>query len=63
MTDTLKRLAEVLEARKGAARGHRNVFGIILGTGVGGGLLIDGQLVQGAGGYADCGAVVLRHHI
>lgn len=40
------------EARKGAARGHRNVFGIILGTGVGGGLLIDGQLVQGAGGFA-----------
>jgi len=40
------------EARTGAARGHDNVFGIILGTGVGGGLVIGGRLVRGAGGYA-----------
>ena len=40
------------EARQGAGRGHRNVFGVILGTGVGGGLIIDGRLVVGAGGYA-----------
>lgn len=40
------------EARRGAGQGHRNVFGVILGTGVGGGLVIDGHLVQGAGGYA-----------
>ena len=40
------------EARQGAARGHRNVFGVILGTGVGGGLVIEGRLVTGAGGYA-----------
>lgn len=40
------------EARRGAGAGHRNVFGIILGTGVGGGLVIDGRLVSGAGGYA-----------
>jgi N-acetylglucosamine kinase len=40
------------EARMGAARGHVCVFGIILGTGVGGGLVRDGQLVTGAGGYA-----------
>lgn len=40
------------EARKGTAQGHRNVFGIILGTGVGGGLLVDGNLVRGAGGYS-----------
>lgn len=40
------------EARKGAGQGHQNVFGVILGTGVGGGLVIDGRLVQGAGGYA-----------
>lgn len=40
------------EATSGAGRGHRNVFGIILGTGVGGGLVIDGRLVTGAGGYA-----------
>ena len=40
------------EATSGAGRGHRNVFGIILGTGVGGGLVIDGRIVAGAGGYA-----------
>ncbi len=40
------------ETRRGAARGHGNVFGIILGTGVGGGLVIDGRLVSGAGGFA-----------
>lgn len=40
------------EISVGAARGHRNVFAVILGSGVGGGLVIDGRLVQGAGGYA-----------
>lgn len=40
------------EATSGAGRGHRNVFGIILGTGVGGGLVLNGKLVTGAGGYA-----------
>ncbi|MBO1358888.1 ROK family protein [Acetobacter sacchari] len=38
------------EARFGVARGHKNVFGVILGTGVGGGLVIDGRLVRGLGG-------------
>lgn len=40
------------EARKGAGRGHRVVFGVILGTGVGGGLVVRGEVVQGAGGFA-----------
>ena len=40
------------EASQGAGLGHRTVFGIILGTGVGGGLVIDGKLVSGPGGYA-----------
>ncbi len=40
------------EARQGAGRGYRNVFGVILGTGVGGGLVLDGRIVQGAGGFA-----------
>ncbi|MEC4592473.1 MULTISPECIES: ROK family protein [Nitrospirillum] len=37
------------EATVGAARGQDTVFGIILGTGVGGGLVVGGQLVPGAG--------------
>lgn len=40
------------EAEIGAGRGHRIVFGIILGTGVGGGLVADGRLVNAAGGFA-----------
>jgi len=40
------------EAGAGAGRGHRIVFGAILGTGVGGGLVIDGKLLAGAGGFA-----------
>lgn len=39
------------EAREGAGRGHASVFGIILGSGVGGGLVLDGRLITGAGGY------------
>ncbi|KQM87296.1 hypothetical protein ASE67_06115 [Sphingomonas sp. Leaf23] len=38
------------EATLGAAKGHERVFGIILGTGVGGGLVERGRIVSGAGG-------------
>jgi N-acetylglucosamine kinase len=38
------------EARLGGARGHRRVFGIILGTGVGGGLVENGRLVAADSG-------------
>jgi N-acetylglucosamine kinase len=40
------------EATAGAGRGHHIVFGAILGTGVGGGYVIGGRIVAGAGGYA-----------
>ena len=40
------------EMAMGAGRGHRVVFGIILGTGVGGGLVVEGRLVNSAGGFA-----------
>jgi predicted NBD/HSP70 family sugar kinase len=36
------------EAIDGAARRFRSSFGVILGTGVGGGIVIDGTLLQGA---------------
>lgn len=35
------------EALGGAGRGHPTVFGVIIGTGTGGGLVIDGKLVNG----------------
>jgi glucokinase len=42
-------LAEVLH---GVGRGRRNVVGIIIGTGIGGGLVLNGQLYRGAGNTA-----------
>jgi fructokinase len=36
------------EAVDGAAAGASNVFGVIIGTGVGGGIVIDGRVVEGA---------------
>jgi fructokinase len=35
------------EARGGAGRGYRVVFGVIIGTGTGGGLVVDGKLLNG----------------
>ncbi len=40
------------EASDGAAVGFSNVFGVILGTGVGGGVVIDGRIVAGANAIA-----------
>ncbi|XHS77961.1 ROK family protein [Burkholderiaceae bacterium UC74_6] len=42
--------AALAEARVGAGAGHEVVFCAVLGTGVGGGLVVDGRLVRGAGG-------------
>ena len=42
----------VSEAADGAAAGARLVFGVIIGTGCGGGLVVDGKLVDGANGIA-----------
>jgi fructokinase len=36
------------EALDGAGRGHDVVFGVILGTGVGGGIVVNGRLLEGA---------------
>lgn len=40
------------EAHAGAGRGHRVVFGAILGTGVGGGIVAAGRLFRGGGGLS-----------
>lgn len=41
------RLFVLSEAMLGAGRGYNKVFGVILGTGAGGGLCVDGELYQG----------------
>jgi fructokinase len=43
------------EAADGAARGGRVVFGAILGTGAGGGIVVDGRIIGGAGRGAEWG--------
>ena len=35
------------EALDGAGHGHRTVFGLVLGTGIGGGVVVDGSLLPG----------------
>ena len=40
------------EYKRGAARGFRNVVGIFPGTGIGGGLILDGRLYRGSSGNA-----------
>lgn len=40
------------EALDGAGQGAASVFGVILGTGCGGGLVVDGRLIEGAHGVA-----------
>ena len=40
------------EARDGAAQGARLVFGVILGTGVGGSIVVDGKVLTGANAIA-----------
>jgi fructokinase len=40
------------EATDGAAAGLAVVFGVILGTGVGGGIVVDGRVLEGANGIA-----------
>lgn len=42
----------VSEATDGAAAGARSVFGVILGTGVGGGIVIDGKALTGVNAIA-----------
>lgn len=45
----------------GAARGYKHVLGAFPGTGIGGGLIINGQLYSGAGGNAgEIGHMVLQ---
>lgn len=48
------------EWTRGAAQGSANVFGIFAGTGVGGGLILNGQLFHGFNGHAgEIGHIVI----
>ena len=49
------------EFSHGAAKGARNVFGIFVGTGVGGGLILNGDLFTGFNGHAGEIGHVISH--
>ena len=52
--------AVLAEHRLGAARGHRHVLMVTLGTGIGGGIVMDGRVQVGAAGFAgEIGHVVV----
>jgi glucokinase len=56
-------LALLAESRRGAARGARHAVLVTLGTGIGGGLLLDGRLYRGASGAgAELGHLVVDMH-
>ena len=54
--------AVLAEHREGAARGSRNAVFLAMGTGIGGGLVLDGKVYRGSHGYAgEFGHVVVDH--
>ncbi len=54
-------VAALAEQRIGAGKGARDVILLTLGTGVGGGVVVDGRLVLGTGGYAgEVGHVIVE---
>ena len=49
------------EYRHGAARGYRHVLFVGVGTGIGGGIIVDGRLLRGAHGFAgEIGHIVVE---
>jgi glucokinase len=55
------RVATLGELKRGAGRGRRNFLGVFVGTGVGGGLVLEGRLREGRGAAGEVGHMVARH--
>ena len=53
-------VATEAEYRLGAGKGYRSVLGVFWGTGVGGGLMLNGQRWSGRGASAEIGHVVVQ---
>jgi glucokinase len=54
------RVAVLGEHTRGAGRPFRNMLGVWVGTGVGGGLILDGELHDGRGAAGEIGHLVVR---
>jgi len=48
------------EFRRGAGRPYRDLLGVFVGTGVGGGIIVDGRLLHGRGNAGEIGHTVVR---
>ncbi len=48
------------EHRRGAGRSFRNLLGVWVGTGVGGGLVLDGELFEGRGAAGEIGHTMVK---
>ena len=51
--------AAFAELRVGAARGHSNALVVMLGSGIGGGIIIDGEVYRGSGFAGEIGHIVV----
>lgn len=54
------RVAILGEWRRGAGRGYRNLLGVWVGTGVGGGLVLEGRLYEGRGAAGEIGHTIVQ---
>ncbi len=60
VVDNDVRVAIVGEYHRGAGRPYRNVLGVFVGTGVGGGLILEGKLRRGRGAAGEIGHTVVK---
>jgi glucokinase len=54
------RVAILGEWKRGAGRNYRNLLGVWVGTGVGGGLVLDGRLYEGQGAAGEIGHTIVK---
>jgi glucokinase len=54
------RVAILGEWKRGAGRGYRHLLGVWVGTGVGGGLVLDGALYEGRGAAGEIGHMIVK---
>ena len=54
------RVAILGEWKRGAGRGYRHLLGVWVGTGVGGGLVLDGALYEGRGAAGEIGHTIVK---
>jgi glucokinase len=54
------RVAILGEWKRGAGRGYRNLLGVWVGTGVGGGLILNGEPYHGQGAAGEIGHIIVK---